>query len=194
MFFNGTNVFLYPEGRRFDFPATVTVRTETDWLVATGHDRRPRHAGAYREGNYHDLVDMPFFVGRFDYDSMQVDGHVDPARHVPGRRARRAQRAAQLWDQIEKMSPPMVGGVPGDAVEDTTRSCMIFDSSYGGRSALEHTNSHVGIYTPRFIGNPLLASITAHEIFHALEREAAAAGRPVCRTATTGRSRRPGSG
>ena len=44
---------------------------------------------------------------------------------------------------------------------------MIFDSSTGGGSALEHTNSHVGIYNPGFIGNPILASITAHEIFHA---------------------------
>ena len=26
--FNGTNVFLYPEGRRLDFPATVTVKTD----------------------------------------------------------------------------------------------------------------------------------------------------------------------
>ena len=44
---------------------------------------------------------------------------------------------------------------------------MIFDSAYGGGSALEHTNSHVGIYSSDFIGNPILASITAHEIFHA---------------------------
>ena len=40
-------------------------------------------------------------------------------------------------------------------------------SRFGGGSALEHSNSHVGIYNPGFIGTPLLASITAHEIFHA---------------------------
>jgi predicted metalloprotease with PDZ domain len=44
---------------------------------------------------------------------------------------------------------------------------LIFDPRYGGASALEHANSHVGIYNPGVIGNPLLASITAHEIFHA---------------------------
>ncbi|TMC62086.1 MAG: PDZ domain-containing protein, partial [Chloroflexi bacterium] len=44
---------------------------------------------------------------------------------------------------------------------------MIFDSTFGGGSALEHSNSHVGIYNTGFIGNPILASITAHEIFHA---------------------------
>jgi predicted metalloprotease with PDZ domain len=44
---------------------------------------------------------------------------------------------------------------------------LIFDSTFGGGSALEHSNSHVGIYNPGFIGTPILASITAHEIFHA---------------------------
>ena len=64
-FFNGTNVFFYPEGRSLEFPATVRVHTESDWLVATGmHGRRRRPDS--REKNYHDLVDMPFFVGRFD--------------------------------------------------------------------------------------------------------------------------------
>jgi len=33
---NGTNVFLYPEGRSLDFPARVTVTTEPAWRVATG--------------------------------------------------------------------------------------------------------------------------------------------------------------
>jgi predicted metalloprotease with PDZ domain len=43
----------------------------------------------------------------------------------------------------------------------------VFTSEQGGGSALEHANSHLGIYSPQFVGTPLLASITAHEIFHA---------------------------
>jgi predicted metalloprotease with PDZ domain len=50
---------------------------------------------------------------------------------------------------------------------DTYSVMTIFDSSYGGGSALEHQSSHVGIYNPMMIGTPLLVSITAHEIFHA---------------------------
>ena len=34
----------------------------------------PQQRAHYREGNYHDLVDKPFFVGRIDYDSTQVAG------------------------------------------------------------------------------------------------------------------------
>jgi predicted metalloprotease with PDZ domain len=103
-FFNGTNIFLYPEGRDPAFAATVTIKTESDWKVATG--MKPAGAArTYTSDNFHDLVDMPFFVGAFDLDT-------------------------------------------------------------DGGSALEHSNSHVGIYTPQIIGNPVLPSITAHEIFH----------------------------
>ncbi len=35
-FFNGTNLFLYPEGTPYDFAAEVTIHTEPDWQVATG--------------------------------------------------------------------------------------------------------------------------------------------------------------
>ena len=87
-FFNGTNVLPYPEGRGLDFPATVAIRTEPSWLVATGMQSVPQQAGTYRDGNYHDLVDMPFFVGRIDYDSMQIAGAWTAARHLPRRRAR----------------------------------------------------------------------------------------------------------
>ena len=36
LLFNGTNLFPYPEGRGFDFPAAVTVNTEAGWKIATG--------------------------------------------------------------------------------------------------------------------------------------------------------------
>src|SRR6185436_14275319 len=33
LLFNGTNVFLYPEGRPLQFPAQVKITTESAWLV-----------------------------------------------------------------------------------------------------------------------------------------------------------------
>jgi len=71
-FFNGTNLFLYPVGRGFDWPARVTVRTEPSWRIATGMD--PAGTNAFTAGNYHDLTDMPFYVGRFAIDSTQIAG------------------------------------------------------------------------------------------------------------------------
>ena len=104
-FFNGTNLFPYPEGRGFNFPAPVTVKTQPGWLVATGMQPAPG-PGSYREGNYHDLVDMPFFVGRIDLDSMQVDGKWHRLATYPAG-AMTGPARSLLWDQIAKMVPTM---------------------------------------------------------------------------------------
>ncbi len=163
--FNGTNVLPYPEGRGLNFPATVTIKTQPGWVVATGMQAVPGQPGSYREGNYHDLVDKPFFIGHIDYDSTQVDGRWTRLATYPAGMLTGAARS-QTLDQIGKMIP-----AEARVFQETPwphySVMMIFDSAYGGGSALEHTNSHVGIYSPGFIGNPILASITAHEIFHA---------------------------
>jgi predicted metalloprotease with PDZ domain len=163
--FNGTNVLPYPEGRGTNFPATVTIRTEPSWLVATGMQSVPQQTHVYREGNYHDLVDKPFFVGRMDLDSTQVAGIWTRLATYPAGALTGAARAETL-DQIGKMIPAEAA-VFGETPWPHYSVMMIFDTGFGGGSALEHTNSHVGIYNPGFIGNPILASITAHEIFHA---------------------------
>jgi predicted metalloprotease with PDZ domain len=164
LLFNGTNVLPYPEGRGTDFPATVTVRTQPGWIVATGMEPTGQ-AGTYREGNYHDLVDKPFFVGRMDYDSMQVAGAWTRLATYPAGVLTGSARA-QFWDQVGK-AIPAEAAVFGEIPWKSYNIMAIFDSGFGGGSALEHTNSHVGIYSTRLIGNPVLASITAHEIFHA---------------------------
>jgi predicted metalloprotease with PDZ domain len=163
--FNGTNVLPYPEGRGTNFPATVAIKTEPSWLVATGMQSVPQQPHTYREGNYHDLVDKPFFVGRMDLDSTQVAGAwTRLATYPAGALAGRAR--TETLAEIGKMIPAEAA-VFGETPWPHYSVMMIFDSAYGGGSALEHTNSHVGIYSPGFIGNPILASITAHEIFHA---------------------------
>jgi predicted metalloprotease with PDZ domain len=162
-FFNGTNLFPYPEGRGFDFPATVTVKTQPGWLIATGMQSASA-PGSYREGNYHDLIDKPFFVGRMDVDSMQVGGKWNRLATYPAG-AMTGPARSLLWDQIVKVVPKMAA-VFQETPWQTYSTLLVFTPEVGGGSALEHSNSHVGIYNPGFIGTPLLASITAHEIFH----------------------------
>ena len=160
---NGTNVFLFPEGRSLEFPARVTVSTEAGWRVATGMtpDGGPR---AWKAGNYHDLVDMPFFIGKFDLDSTQVAGKwIRLASYPSGTLAGEAR--AEFWSQLGKYLPVEIA-VFQVAPFDRYTNLLIFDDGFGGGSALEHQNSHVGIYTPLLIGSPVLPSITAHEIFH----------------------------
>jgi len=163
-FFNGTNVFLYPEGRSPDFPASVTIRTERDWRVATGM-QAGKEPGTYREGNYHDLVDMPFFVGRFDYDSALVDGvQARLATYPAGVLSGQARSA--FWEDYRKLFAPQAA-LFGETPFTSYTTMIVFDSAFGGGSALEHQNSHVGIYTTAGIGQSWIPSITAHEMVHA---------------------------
>jgi predicted metalloprotease with PDZ domain len=162
-FFNGTNVLLYPEGRSLDFGATVRVNTERDWTVATG-----MHGSAqsgYREKSFHDLVDMPFFVGQFDYDSMTVNGLNVRLATYPASRLAGATRA-EFWSQYRRLFAPQVA-VFGETPFDSYTTLIVFSDTYGGGSALEHQNSHLGIYTSQGIGQDWIASVTSHEMFHA---------------------------
>lgn len=161
---NGTNVFPYPEGMGMEFPSRVTVTTAAGWRVITGLDGDGGE-GRFRAGNYHDLVDMPFFIGRLDVDSAMVDGGWHRLASYPaGQLSGSARRT--LWDQIKALLPAQAK-VFGETPWKHYSTMLIFDPSFGGGSALEHQNSHIGIYHPGFMGTPLLASITAHEIFHA---------------------------
>jgi predicted metalloprotease with PDZ domain len=163
-FFNGTNILLYPEGRSLDFPATVRIHTETDWLVATGMHPGGT-SGSFTEKNYHDLVDMPFFVGRFELDSARV-GVVNArlATYPAGQFSGSARDA--FWAQYRTLFAPEAAAF-GDTPYSSYTTLMVFDSAFGGGSALEHQNSHLAIYTPRGIGQTWLTSVTAHEMIHA---------------------------
>jgi predicted metalloprotease with PDZ domain len=161
---NGTNVFPYPEGIGLGFPAQVTVTTTPGWRVLTGMERAPQGASSYQAGNYHDLVDMPFFIGRFDLDSTQIDGTWQRLASYPAGQLKGPARDI-LWKQLRGFTPAEAA-VFGETPWKNYSTMLIFDPGYGGGSALEHQSSHVGIYTPGFIGTPLLASITAHEMFH----------------------------
>jgi predicted metalloprotease with PDZ domain len=162
--FNGTNVFLYPEGRPTDFPSTVTIRTEPDFLIATGM-ARAAEARTFRAANYHELVDMPFFVGQFDLDSAVVSGKQVRFATYPKGVFTGAMRTT-AWDQIKRAIPPeelVFGEVPWDSYT----IMHITDSSFAGMSGLEHANSHVDVTTPRGNGSDFQPSLFAHEIFHA---------------------------
>jgi len=164
LLFNGTNVFMYPEGRPLSFPSQVVVRTESDWKVTTSMSRSAS-SGAYIAANYHDLVDMPFFVGRFDVDSSQVAGKTMRLATYPVGAVHGPARA-QAWDQLRRAVPTEVA-VFGEAPWDSYTVMEIIDSSYQGASGLEHSSSHVDVMSPLYVGGDFQPSLFAHEIFHA---------------------------
>ena len=163
-YFNGTNLFLYPEGRGLAFDSRVSIRTETGWRVVTGMTPGAR-PNEYVAADFHEVVDMPTFIGRFDVDSAVIDGVLHRLATYPEGLVAGAARET-IWEQLHGMMPAMAE-VFDEAPFDTYTTLMVFPERFGGASALEHRNSHLGIYLRQLVANPVLASVVAHEIFHA---------------------------
>lgn len=163
-FFNGTNLFLYPEGRGTDWPATVTIATEPDWKVATGLEAAGT-ARSYRATNYHDLVDAPVMIGAFDLDSSTVAGKPFRLATYPAGSLAGAARDS-VWSALRRMVPPQAA-VFGEVPWAHYTLLQVATQEFGGASGLEHANSHLDVVAAQVVGNPFLNSLYSHEIFHA---------------------------
>jgi predicted metalloprotease with PDZ domain len=163
-YFNGTNLFLYPEGRSLAFTSEVAIHTEPDWQIVTGFTSAGA-PGRYTAADYHEVVDMPTFVGRLDLDSLQIDGVWHRMATYP-EGVYVGESRETLWRQIRLMMPHMDAAF-GETPFNTYTTLMLFDDAYPGASALEHRNSHLGIYFTQAVGLPFLTEVWAHETVHA---------------------------
>ena len=161
--FNGTNLFLYPEGRSLDFASTLSIKTETDFKVATSMSSgaTPR---TYKAASYHELVDMPVFVGKFDLDSATISGKTVRYATYPSGSVTGDVRT-EAWSQLKRIIPVEMA-VFGEVPWPSYTLMQIADTTYGGYAGLEHSASHVDIVAPGFIGSTDQPSLYAHEIFH----------------------------
>lgn len=161
-FFNGTNVFLYPVGRGFNWPARVTVHTEPTWRVATGMD--PAGANSFSASNYHDLTDNPFYVGRFAIDSTQIAGKWVRLAFYPAATLTPARRD-RTFGWLQKFVPRHIA-VFGEA---PFRNYTIFqraDTLVNG-GGLEHQASQVDEVHVTQLDAGYLPGLYSHEFFHA---------------------------
>src|SRR6266480_1527211 len=162
-FFNGTNVFLYPAGRGFTWPARVSIHTQPSWLVATGMDPASG-VNNFTASNYHDLTDMPFYVGRFAIDSAQVAGKWIRLAFYPAASLTTARRD-RTFAWLQKIVPAHVA-VFGEA---PFRNYTIFQRSdtlvNGG--GLEHQSSQVDEVLTSQLDASYLPGLYSHEFFHA---------------------------
>ena len=162
---NGANLFLYPAGRPFDFASTVELSVPAGWRVATGMTAGAGARNSFSAPNYHDLVDMPIVAGRFDFDSVRVgDGWLRFASY-PASVESAPRRAATLADLSKIIAAE--SAVFGETPWKSYTVMQIADSAFGAIVGLEHQNSHVDLTSAFAIGQPVLTSVYAHEIFHA---------------------------
>ena len=164
------------EGQPLDFPSTVTVHTEPEWHVATGL-AAAAGSHSFTATNYHDLVDMPFFIGRFDFDSAAspnkwVRFATYPAGTITGPARQKA------WDQIRQGDPAGDRGVRRGAVgqlhRDADRRLVVRRRERPGTPELTPRRARPVVRRRRV---PAVAVRPRDLSF--VEREAAAAGRDV---------------
>jgi predicted metalloprotease with PDZ domain len=160
---NGATLFLYPAGRPFDFPSTVELRLPLGWRVTTGMPSTGRNS--FSASNYHDLVDFPIMAGRFDFDSTRVGTGWLRFASYPASVETAPRRASTLSDLAKII--PAESAVFGETPWNTYTVMQIADSAFGAIVGLEHQNSHVDLTNVLAIGQPVLTSVYAHEIFHA---------------------------
>jgi predicted metalloprotease with PDZ domain len=162
-FFNGTNLFLYPVGRGFDWSSRVSVRTEPSWRVTTGMEPAPGGVG-FVARNYHDLVDMPFYVGRHALDSAQIAGKWFRLAWYPASSLTPARRD-RTFEWLRRIAPTEVA-VFGEAPLRNYTMFQRSDTVVNG-GGLEHQASQVDEVLTSQLDAPFLPGLYAHELFHA---------------------------
>lgn len=162
-FFNGTNVFLYPVGQGFSWPATVQIHAPSGWRVATGLTAGSA-ANTFTATNYHDLVDAPFLVGTFDFDSVGTGAVWVRLASFPagGMRAEWRRRTLHWLARLV----PTEGAVFHDIPFAQCTVLQLADTIVNG-GGLEHHDSQLDGVTMDGNDHPFLPFLYAHELFHA---------------------------
>ncbi|MGH7623421.1 MAG: hypothetical protein ACREMU_13845, partial [Gemmatimonadaceae bacterium] len=137
-------------------------RVPAGWRVATG--MTPAATG-YAASNYHDLVDMPILAGHFDFDSAKAGNGWVRFASYPVAEESAERRASTLADFVKIIGAE--SAVFGETPWRTYTVMQIADSAFGAIVGLEHQNSHVDLTSAFALGQPVLTSVYAHEVFHA---------------------------
>ena len=162
-FFNGTNLFLYPVGRGFNWPATVTVHTSPGWRIATGMDAAPAPP-TYGAANYHDLTDSPFFVGHFDIDSIvAAPGHYVRFVNYPAGVVDPVH-SARILGWLAKLAP--VEGAVFHEIPWRTYTVLEIVDPHPNDGGLEHHDSQLDEIQAAYLDLPFLPGLYSHEMFH----------------------------
>lgn len=170
--FNGTNLFPYPDGAGFDFPADVILDVPAGWRIATGLTPAGER-GHYRAASYHDLVDCPTFLGHFALDSVVVDGRPVRLAIYPD-----SALTPAVWDSVSDALRRIAGAedrIMGGPV-DSGYTVLVYAApgALDWAGGLEHHNSQfdaiaMGFFAPdrkRGILGEFTRPLLAHEFFH----------------------------
>ncbi|HTT68884.1 MAG TPA: PDZ domain-containing protein [Gemmatimonadales bacterium] len=171
-FFNGTNLFPYPDGAGFDFPADLVVDVPPGWRIATGLEPAGE-PGRYHAASYHDLVDSPTFLGRFALDSVVVDGRPVRFALYPDTALTPAVWAS-VSDALRRIAATQDRIMGGPPYRDYTVLVYAPAGELDWAGGLEHRNSQLDIIAQSFFATDrrrgalgeFTRPLLAHEFFH----------------------------
>ncbi len=169
-FFNGTNLFVYPE-TGYDFPARVRFDLPEGWRVAT-ELRESGKPGVYKAKDYHELVDNPTFVGHFAIDSIEVDGRWTRLAVYPGNHLIEPVRSKAL-EALAKIASTLHDMFGEPPYERYTTFIYLAGADYLYIAGLEHANSQFDIMPSilfdqaQFTFKEYILPLLAHEYYHA---------------------------
>lgn len=172
-FFNGTNLFPYPEGH-YEYPARVSFELPEGWRVAT-ELADGDGSGVFLADDYHDLVDNPAFLGHFAIDSVLADSRwirmaVYPARYFEDESGGARDLALQALAKIARSAHDLFGEPPYDRY---TTLVYLEENALTFAGGLEHADSHLDILPaaafqyPTFTFRQFFYRLLSHEYFHA---------------------------
>lgn len=161
-YFNGSNLFMYPEGRLRE-PYKVTLAPSGDWQVATGLDPVDGEKNTFLAPDYDVLVDSPVEMGRFELLEFAVRGVPHQiAIHGPTK-FDRGRMVGDIRRIVEKQAE-LFGEIP------YKRYLFILHAGLGGGGGLEHLNS-MSLQTGRLSLRKEkdwegFLDLVSHEFFH----------------------------
>jgi len=179
-FFNGTAMFLCPEGRA-ENPCEVEILapadTETQWRIATALPRAgapPYGFGLYRAASYEELIDHPVEMADFSLVTFTA-GSVPHDIAVSGRHRGDVERLARDLARVCQWQCDLFAGAP-DARAPFDRYVFLVNVVGDGYGGLEHRSSTSLICKRDELPQPgitavsedyrTLLGLASHEYFH----------------------------
>jgi predicted metalloprotease with PDZ domain len=166
--FLGTNLFLFEEGQ-LDHDAEVRFRLPAGWQVTTALKSAP--GGIYTAADYHELVDAMTFVGRYNLDSLQVDGKwirlaLWPAADYTPAVAKNLRTGLERMARVQNK---LMGGPP---YETYTIFFNVIHEPINFGGGLEHSLGQYDIMPAQAFADPsgtlgdFMYPLLSHEFFH----------------------------
>jgi predicted metalloprotease with PDZ domain len=179
-FFNGTSVFLCPEGRE-DHPCEVDIveamDTESPWRVATTLPRAgapPYGFGAYRAASYDELIDHPVEMADFSLASFTAGGAAHDIA-ISGRHRGDIDRLARDLARVCQWQCDLFAGA-ADGRAPFDRYLFLVNVVGDGHGGLEHRASTSLVCKRSELPQPgstavdndyrNLLGLASHEYFH----------------------------